>query len=114
MIKDNSENDLSLPKEFKIFVNRKEVLSYDFSYLKNGIYEVLGSVSIVMGQLGCDLPEYVKGGIPLGIPAIIVVPPNCLHFKSESDVDSEKIKTALDEVKDNYLEVHKKLKELVK
>lgn len=103
---------LNQPKEFKIIVNQKEVLSYDFSYLKNGIYEVLGSVGIAMGQLGYNLPEYVKGGIPLGFPAVMIVPLNCLHFKSESDVDSEKIKAALDTVKDNYLELYKKIEDL--
>lgn len=112
---ENSKNELSIQKDFKIFVNKKEVLNYDFSYLKNGIKEVIDSIGIKMGQLGCHLPEYVKDGMPFGsISFVMIVPPNCLHFKSESDVDSGKIKTALDEVKDIYLETHKRLQEIVK
>lgn len=53
--------------------------------------------------------------MPFGsLSFVMVVPPNCLYFKSESDVDSEKIKTALDEVKYIYLETHKRLQEIVK
>lgn len=96
-------------------MNKKEVINYDFSYLKNGIKEVIDSIGIKMGQLGCHLPEYVKGGMPFGsLSFVMVVPPNCLYFKSESDVDSEKTKTALDEVKYIYLETHKRLQEIVK
>lgn len=34
------------PKEFKIIVNRKEVLSYDFSYLKGTLLEVSDDIYI--------------------------------------------------------------------
>jgi len=59
---------LNQPKEFKIIVNRKEVLSYDFSYLKSGIYEVLGSISIKMGQLDYNLANFANDSIVVDSP----------------------------------------------
>jgi len=35
-----------------------------------------------------------------------------LYFQKDNDVDSNEIKDALDTVKDNYLELYKKIKEL--
>lgn len=48
----NSKNELSMQKTLRFFVNKKEVINYDFSYLKNGIKEVIDSIGIKMGQLG--------------------------------------------------------------
>lgn len=108
---------LNQPKEFKIIVNRKETLTYDFSYLKSGIYEILGSISIKMGQLNYNLANYANDSIVMGSPgfwAIRVGLPNCLYFQKDSDVDSNEIKGALDAVKLNYLEFYKKLEDFYK
>lgn len=106
---------LNQPKEFKIIVNQKEVLIYDFSYLKSGIYEVLGSISIKMGQLDYNLASYANNSIVVDSPgfwAIRVGLPNCLYFQKDNDVDSNEIKGALDIVKDNYLKLYKKIEDL--
>lgn len=103
---------LNQPKEFKIIVNRKEVLSYDFSYLKSGIKEVVSSISIKMGQLGYNLANYANDSVVVDSPgsgAIRVgLSSNCLYFQKDNNVDSNEIKSALDAVKDNYLELYKR------
>ncbi len=102
-----------IPNEFKIIINNKEVLSYDFSYCEGKIYSVLGAISIKMAQLGYNLPVYVKNSIVVpGWGPIRVGLPNCLYFKSDDEVDLEKVKIALDEVKENYLSINKDLNQL--
>lgn len=96
-------------EKLKIFVNKVEVLEYDFSFLgKYSLESISGRICIEMNNIGCHLPLVSpRPSIIIGTAGIghLCVDDKSIYFDSETDVDADCIKTILDAVKHDYLEI---------
>lgn len=99
-----------------IFVNKQHLLDYDFSFCKGSLESIAPNIATEMKKLGCDfptVPPYKNGkafGDPNGYIAVSCEGNIYFTLKPGIKITAEKIKKALDSVKETYEKVSKKLK----
>lgn len=96
-------------EKLKIFVNKVEVLEYDFSFLgAHSLGAISGAICTKMNNIGCHLPLVSpKPSKTIGTDGIghLCVDDKSIYFDSATDVDADCIKTILDAIKRDYLEI---------